>query len=278
MKIKIAVVQFKINQFKPEENLKKAEKFIKKASSKADIIVFPEDFLTGPILRRKEYIDFNSKYRRHFQNLAKKYSIDIVAGSFIEGDKSKWYNTSYYIDSSGKIKGKYRKINLWYPEDKYDKISEGNKICVFKTKYGKFGLTICWDLVFPEVWREMFKKNIKVVFCPSYWTREDASRIGLRYNKNSEIEFVNSLCTARAFENNIILIYCNAAGKLDYYKKLNLIGRSQITEPFKGVIKRFDHDKEEMFIQKIDTRILKDSDKVYRIKKDFKRKYSRLFS
>jgi len=45
MKIKIAVVQFEIKQYAPEDNLKRAEGFINKASlAKADIIVFPEDF------------------------------------------------------------------------------------------------------------------------------------------------------------------------------------------------------------------------------------------
>jgi len=46
MKFKIAVVQFEIKQFSPDENLKKAEEFIKKAAfSKAQIVVFPEDFI-----------------------------------------------------------------------------------------------------------------------------------------------------------------------------------------------------------------------------------------
>jgi predicted amidohydrolase len=53
MKVKIAVVQFEINQYNPDKNLSKAEKFIAEASeSKADIIVFPEDFITGPIKLR----------------------------------------------------------------------------------------------------------------------------------------------------------------------------------------------------------------------------------
>jgi len=49
MQINIAVVQFEIEPFAPAENLAKAEQFIKEASSKADLIVFPEDFVTGPI-------------------------------------------------------------------------------------------------------------------------------------------------------------------------------------------------------------------------------------
>src|SRR3989338_11270365 len=96
MKFKIAVVQSEINQFSPQENLKKAEEFVKRAaSSESNIIIFPEDFLTGPINEKKEFVDFESKYLKYFQNLAEKYKIDIVPGSFIEGGKTGCYNTAY---------------------------------------------------------------------------------------------------------------------------------------------------------------------------------------
>jgi len=111
MNVKIAVVQFEINQYEPDYNLMKAEKFIAKAAdSKADIIVFPEDFITGPIgLRLEEFADNSQKYCKYFQNLAKKYKINIVPGSIIEKEKLGIYNTSYYIDSKGEVKGKYKK-------------------------------------------------------------------------------------------------------------------------------------------------------------------------
>ena len=49
MQINIAVVQFEIQPFAPAENLAKAGQFLKEVSSKADLIVFPEDFIAGPI-------------------------------------------------------------------------------------------------------------------------------------------------------------------------------------------------------------------------------------
>jgi predicted amidohydrolase len=48
VKLKIAVVQFEIQRFAPEDNLKKAEQFIKEAALEAQVIVFPEDFITVP--------------------------------------------------------------------------------------------------------------------------------------------------------------------------------------------------------------------------------------
>ncbi|MEK6906153.1 MAG: carbon-nitrogen hydrolase family protein [Nanoarchaeota archaeon] len=269
MKIKIAVVQFEVKLLSSEENIKRAERFIKKASGlNADLIVFPEYFLREPVLKKRNSNEKISNYKKYFQNLAKKYNIDIIPGSFIENNGKKKYNTSYYIDSTGKIISKYRKINLWSSEKK--ELDAGNKICVFNTRYGKVGLIICWDLAFPEVFRKMEEKGVKIVICPSYWCYGDAGK-GIKYDKNSERKFINSLCIDRAFENEIILVYCNAGGKLNNKQiKDKLIGSSQITVPFKGAVKKLRHNREMMFVQEVDTSILKDAEKAYAIRKDMK--------
>ena len=269
MKVKIAVVQMEIKQLSPEENLRKAEEFIEKASrQKANIIIFPEDFITGPILGKEEFADTEKRYRSYFQKFAKKYKIDIVTGSIIEKEKSGLFNTTYYIDCRGRVKGVYRKTNLWIDEKKY--LAPGNKIAVFNTKYGKAGLIICWDLAFPELFRRMVAKGVRIVFCPSFWCYEDA-REGMKYNKKAEKEFIDSLCIARAFENEIILVFCNAAGKFQTSStNFNLVGHSQITAPLKGVIKKLNHNREKMFIQEIDTKIINVAESVYKIRKDIK--------
>jgi len=124
--------------------------------------------------------------------------------------------------------------------------------------------------MFPEIFRKMLMRWVNIVICPSYWTFEDAS-IWLKHDKNSDLKLVDSLCTARAFENEIIMIYCNAAWELILPKfKWKLLGNSQITMPFKGVIKKLEHNHEEMFIQEIDTNILKDAEKAYKIRNDIK--------
>ena len=85
---------------------------------------------------------------RRFQQLAAQYAIDIVPGSIIEGDANGLFNTTYYIASNGEIRGRYRKVNLWLPERGY--ITPGDELPVFETQYGRVGLIICWDLMFPE--------------------------------------------------------------------------------------------------------------------------------
>jgi predicted amidohydrolase len=270
MKFKVAVAQLEIAPGNMVANIIKAEKFIKKASEKgAQLFVLPEDFATGPINGEKELIDKKKEYVKTFQKFAKKYEIDIVPGSVIEKEKGKMYNTTYYISSDGKIKGSYRKINPYAFERTY--ITPGNKITVINTKFGKVGLIICWDIMSPGLFREMIKKGAEIIVCTSLWGVEDAF-LGLNYDKNTVINLVDSLCPARAFENGVAMIYCNAAGKFKGKDgPLNSIGHSQVALPFYGTIKKLDHNKEEMFTQEIDIQIIKDAEDSFWIRKGLKK-------
>jgi predicted amidohydrolase len=270
MEMNIAVVQFEIAQFAPEQNLAKAERFIQDAVTQhAQIIVFPEDFVMGPLLGRADLADFVGRYVKCFQELAVKHAIDIVPGSIIEGDETGLYNTACYIDRSGEILGRYRKVNLWLSERSY--IDPGQRAVVCQTRFGKIGLAICWDLAFPELFRAMVEEGAEIVICPGYWCFEDAG-IGMQHDPNSEITFVDALCTVRAFEQEIILVYANAAGELHLGEEHGrLIGHSQIAVPFKGVLQRCEHNRETMFVQSIDTAILADAETAYEIHQDLKK-------
>lgn len=269
MSMNIAVVQFAINQFAPEKNLAKAEQFIAEASPENDLVVFPEDVIAGPLNGRNEFADYNGYYVKHFQQLASTYNIDIVPGSIIEGDDTGLYNTTYYIDSKGEIRGRYRKVNLWLPERSY--ITPGRDISVFNTRIGKVGLIICWDLMFPEMFRAMVRRGVEIVICPSYWCFEDAGT-GLKHDTMAEVKLVNALCVTRAFENEIVLVYANAAGRLTLDEGTEtLIGQSQVTVPFKGALGMMGHNQEEMIYVKVDKDILRDAEEAYEIRKDLQK-------
>lgn len=271
MQIAIAVVQFEIEQFAPERNLAKAERFIQQAvAQRAQIVVFPEDFLTGPLIGRRDLADFDQRYVGIFQAMAAKYDIDIVPGSIIEGDSAGLHNTAYYIDHSGKILGRYRKVNLWITEHCY--IQPGKQAMVCSTRFGKIGLAICWDLAFPELFRAMVSEEAEIVLCPSYWSYEDAGS-GVRHDPNSEAIFVDALCTCRAFEQEIILVFSNAAGELAIgADRARLLGHSQVAVPFKGTLQRCEHNREAMFVQVVDTAILAEAETSYAIRRDLKKK------
>ena len=86
-----------------------------------------------------------------------------------------------------------------------------------------------------------------IIFCPSYWLFEK-SHTSSTYK--SEINKINSLCQARAFENEIILVYVNAAGKTDRGTKS--IGQTQIVSPFPNKTKKLNNNKEKILFTEVD--------------------------
>jgi predicted amidohydrolase len=196
-------------------------------------------------------------------------NLNIIPGSILEAERDlsgnvlRYYNTTYYIGRTGRIKLRYRKVNLWGPERLA--CSPGTVHQVIDTEeFGKIGLLVCWDLGFPEAFRELVKQGARVIFIPTLWKSVDCGEKGLMYNKDSERTFINSTITTRAFEQNVCVVFCNTGGPdEDVY-----FGCSQITLPFKGPIIRLDA-KEQLVVTKIHMgTILEDAEEVWGIRAD----------
>jgi len=272
-KVKICAAQMNIVSLGVKENLEKAELLTRRAGEEdCDIICFPEDFLTGPL--DKENLSYAQKipgdFTEKFSKLAEEYGLHIVMGTMIERDGENYYNTSVLIDDSGKILGKYRKIRLWFTEKEY--LKEGNEVSVFNTRLGKIGITICWDLAFPEITKEMALKGARMVFCPSFWRFVDKYG-GLTSKKliektpehDTEAIFVDACASARAIENEIVHIFVNGYGD---FKTQRLIGHTQINIPFYSTVALAGANEEKLLIKDVDLDLTELAEKVYEIRKD----------
>lgn len=274
--ITVAAVQMEIEPLAISANLKKAERMMSRifAKNKADLVVFPEDCITGPIPYNLEHAqNENSDSIKTFQKLARKYKTYIVCGSFIKKVGEKYFNTSLLIDRRGKIILEYHKNKLWIPEKRY--LAAGNEIPVVKTSIGKIGIIICWDLVYPETSRELARQGVDIICCPSYWTVEDGVRLQKKYGNGAEHRFVNALCQARAMENETLFIYSNGAGPARIHLKNKVwsgtqIGRTQICTPVWGTVKRMNHNKEGFIVYKYDRHLAKDAEYDYQLRADLR--------
>lgn len=264
--VRIALVQFSITHLKPEANLERAELYIKHAAEqKAQVIVFPEDFMTGSIFGDIKYLDRDHTFLKQFQTLAKKYSIDIVSGSWMEETPMGALSTTNYIDSNGIVLGEYHKNHLYLSERHF--LTPGTEVSVFMTSYGKVGLIICWDIMFTEIFQRMNTLGVQIVYCPSYWYKEIAGK-GLEYNNQAEEQHIDALCIARAVENNIVFVYANAAGVMQFPNSTSdhLVGHSQIALPIIGAIAKLEHNSEEMIIQDVDLSVLSLAEETYHLR------------
>ncbi len=242
----IAVIQFKIKHLDRADNFSWIEVFIQDAKAKdAQVIVFPEDCITGSIFGVKSRLDQDASVRKTFQTLAQKHTIDIVTGSVMEHTPEGDFNTSYYIDATGTVLGEYRKNHLYGSEN--DFLNPGTEIAVFDTKYGRAGIIICWDILFPEIFARMKKAGVEIVYCPSYWYREIAGD-ALQIDPLTEEKRIDMACLARAKEYGITFVYCNSAGEIQYEDGSmdTCIGHSQIVVPGRGVVAKLEHNQEMM--------------------------------
>lgn len=264
MSFRLAVVQFFITHLDRERNFLRIEEFIQQAvKQQAQVIVFPEDCVTGSIFGDLSRLDVNESNKVRFQKLANKYCIDIVSGSSMEGTPQGNFNMGYYIDAEGQVLGVYKKNHLYPSEHKF--LSPGTEALVFETAYGKAGIVICWDMLFPEIFQRLKAQGVQIIYCPSYWYREIAESISTR-DVFSEERLLDALSLTRAVETNAVLVYCNAAGimKNPNGSTDTLIGHSQVVLPALGPLAKVEDNEECMFVVDVNLEHLSQTAQVYR--------------
>lgn len=250
MKLKIALIQMDIAPGAPLVNLPRMEEFVAQAKKKgADLVVFPEDAVCGPLAGQTAFVQHAPAYLQRMQALAAKYAVDLVPGTWTVAENGVLYNQAHYIAADGTLLGVYRKINLWETEKLV--LAPGAVPVVFNTRFGRVGLTICWDISFPLLFAAMNAQGVQMVISPTYWSFPDG--VEKKKEVEDEITLIDSLCVTRAFENNIIFAYCNAAGVLEQVGSNSILsGRSQITDPSDKCVARCDGNKEEVLIAEVE--------------------------
>ena len=197
-----------------EHNLKRTKQLIIKAvKQKSDFILTPE--VSSKIsLDKKKLLQSTTtmekdSYLNGIKYLAKKYKKWILIGSLIlKKSRNKLVNRSILISPKGKINCYYDKIHMYdailSKKEKYFEsklFQSGNKIKITKLPWGKLGLSICYDLRFPELYRNLSKRNLSFITVPSAFTKTTGQRHWL------------TLLKARAIENFCYIFAPNQTGK-----------------------------------------------------------------
>ena len=218
-----------------QDNLKRTTVLIKKAiKQKTDFIITPEVSSKFSLNKKKLLLFATSmqqdRYLKGIKFLAKKYKKWILIGSLIIKSKKKLVNRSVLINHKGIIKAYYDKIHMYdaklsrsekYRESKTFKA--GKRIKIVNLPWGKLGLSICYDLRFPNMYREMSKKGAIFLSIPSAFTETTGKR------------HWHSLLKARAIENFSYVFAPGQAGKHCNGRKT--YGHSMIVSPDGKILK-----------------------------------------
>jgi len=160
------------------------------------MVVFSELAAFGPLTTNAQPLPGPAE--RLFQEMAARHEVWLITGSIFELHEGKIYNTSSVIDPSGRVVTRYRKM---FPFQPYEvDVEPGDSFCVFDVPdVGRFGLSICYDMWFPETSRTLAALGAEVILHPSLTNTIDRS-----------VEL--SIAAATAAQNQCFLIDINGAG------------------------------------------------------------------
>jgi predicted amidohydrolase len=242
-KIKLALCQIASKRENKTTNLQKIEELTLKAKQQgADLAIFPEMSLTGYVLHDQVYEQAEPILGPSIQKieaLTKKTGMHIIFGmpELSEKAKATIYNTAVLVGPKGLI-GKYRKMYLpthsVFEEKRY--FRSGYEPAAFQTDLGNIGLTICYDVFFPEVFRLPRLMGAQLIVCIS---ASPAVRKG----------YFEVLTTARAIENTTFLAYVNLAG---VEEGLQFWGGSRLVSPTGDVLAKAKYDLEDFVVCEVD--------------------------
>ena len=167
---------------------------------------------------------------KKIKEIAKQNKKWILIGSLPIKEKTKYRNRSIMINPTGKIVAYYDKIKMFdvkLPNKERHKESKtyipGKRLVSVKLPWGRLGLTICFDLRFPEIYRSLSKKNLNFISVPSAFTKITGQKHWL------------TLLKARAIENFCYIFAPNQFGKNT--KKRETFGHSVIISPDGKILK-----------------------------------------
>jgi deaminated glutathione amidase len=238
-----------------DRNLERADRLVRDAAARgAQLVVLPEKWT---VLGTREHMaagaqTLDGEAISWARSTAAQLGIDLVAGSLFEHveDAEKGFNTSVHVGPDGEIQSVYRKIHLFdvevdgavYAESSTE--DPGDEIVVTELAGGlKLGMSVCYDLRFPELYRILALRGAELLTVPAAFTLPTTR------------DHWEVLVRARAIENQCFVIAANQIG--NHPGGLRSGGRSLIVDPW-GLVLAGAPDTETAIVADLDLENLRD--------------------
>jgi predicted amidohydrolase len=232
-----------------DRNLASADRLTRAAAAAgAELVVLPEKWpcLGTPEQTAAGAEPFDGPLLAWARAIARELGIDLVAGSFAErvGDRERGANTSVHVGPDGEVAAAYRKMHMFdvevggrsYRESEHE--APGDEIVVSATAGGvELGLTVCYDLRFPELYRILAVRGARVLTVPAAFTLATTR------------EHWEVLLRARAIEDQCFVVAANQIG--EHAPGIRSGGRSMIVDPW-GVVLAQAADSETFALAELD--------------------------
>jgi predicted amidohydrolase len=216
-------------------NLEAAERLVREAASQgAQFVALPEMFAylrrEGGTFPHAEGVD--GAIIGRVRGWARELGVRILAGTIAERvvGEERIHNTSVLLSPAGVVEAVYRKIHLFDVDlgdtgggvfEESRSIAPGEEVAVAETEIGGVGLSVCYDLRFPELYREMAARGALWLTAPSAFTPQTGR------------DHWQVLLRARAIENQAFVVAPAQCGR--HSEARSSYGRSMIVDPW-GIV------------------------------------------
>jgi predicted amidohydrolase len=220
--MKVAVVQPRLKLGRKDANLRTiARETARLAKREVGIACFPELATSGYALYEKwpKFAEpVPGPTTDKLGRVAREHGIHLIFGMPEKGEGEAIHDSAVLLGPGGDVDGVYRKVHLWDKERVY--FTRGDGFQPFRTKFGKIGIGICYDIEFPEAARAMALTGAKLLFFPSA-------------EPSSMRRLMRVYVKSRAAENCVFVAFANYSGK---EADLTYLGASQIASPTGDVL------------------------------------------
>jgi predicted amidohydrolase len=232
--MRVAVCQMRSGE-DVEANVRTAESLVREAADGgADLAALPEVFTyLGRSARRAAAAEsVPGPTTGRLSELARERRLWVLGGSVLESDGGRVYNTSVLFDRVGELVARYRKIHLFDveladqpPIRESDTFTPGEQLVTHATEQARLGLSICYDLRFPELYRGLMVVGAEVLCVPS------------QFQHTTGVAHWEVLLRARAIENQCYVV---APGQWGTYGREGAnrrsYGHSMVVDPWGRIV------------------------------------------
>jgi len=219
----LTLVQMDCRLGDPAGNFARAEKFVAEAARRGShLVLLPELWSTAydleraaehasPLARSPEEPGWFGR----FAQMARDHGV-WLAGSLLEARNGRFYNTLAVYAADGSLAAAYSKVHLFRLMDEHLYLAPGDRTATVETPWGVMGLSICYDLRFPELSRRYALEGAQVILVPAEWP----------YPRRMHWR---TLLRARAIENQCFVAACNRVGTT---RDTAFFGASGVVDPW----------------------------------------------
>lgn len=183
------------------ENVK--QNLFKLPETEKHLVVLPELWTSGFTENLDQADVANREILTRLQLISREKNL-LIAGSYIIKENEGYFNQLVVVSSEGPI-ATYNKINLFPQLNEFTNFQPGNNLSILNIWNLRIGMAICYDLRFPEIFRNYAYNNVEICLLPAQWPQK-------------RINHFNILLHARAIENQMIMVSTNIIGNINKTK------------------------------------------------------------